>query len=158
MHGLKTGKEYVFRVKSVGRAGNSNYSEASHPIVVKSAICKHTCYKIQLITCLTSVWQRFTLTEVNILYLHTFVQCFIVLVQADTASQIKQMWKCCWQFSVYLKSQIVACWDSVFCHLWFILLYKNVFFLPRCSFSSICHRLAVVHWNRDGVGLESTHL
>lgn len=38
VHGLETGKEYVFRVKSVGRAGNSNYSDQSDPIVVKSAI------------------------------------------------------------------------------------------------------------------------
>ncbi|XP_067365957.1 myomesin-3 isoform X1 [Channa argus] len=39
VHGLKTQKEYVFRVKSVGRAGNSNYSDESRPIVVKAAIC-----------------------------------------------------------------------------------------------------------------------
>ncbi|XP_068178957.1 myomesin-3 [Antennarius striatus] len=38
VHGLKTGKEYVFRVKSVSRAGNSSYSNESEPIVVKSAI------------------------------------------------------------------------------------------------------------------------
>uniref|UniRef100_A0A3Q3JBP2 Uncharacterized protein n=1 Tax=Monopterus albus TaxID=43700 RepID=A0A3Q3JBP2_MONAL len=38
VHGLKTGKEYVFRVKSVGRAGNSSYSDESQPILVKSAI------------------------------------------------------------------------------------------------------------------------
>ncbi|XP_012730505.2 myomesin-3 [Fundulus heteroclitus] len=38
VHGLKTWKEYVFRVKSVSRAGNSRYSDGSHPIMVKSAI------------------------------------------------------------------------------------------------------------------------
>ncbi|KAI3361242.1 hypothetical protein L3Q82_013438, partial [Scortum barcoo] len=38
VHGLKTRGEYVFRVKSVSRAGNSEYSEQSRPIVVKSAI------------------------------------------------------------------------------------------------------------------------
>uniref|UniRef100_A0A3Q1GUW9 Myomesin 3 n=1 Tax=Acanthochromis polyacanthus TaxID=80966 RepID=A0A3Q1GUW9_9TELE len=38
VHGLKSQKEYVFRVKSVSRAGNSNYSAESQPIVVKSAI------------------------------------------------------------------------------------------------------------------------
>ncbi|XP_029360148.1 myomesin-3 isoform X2 [Echeneis naucrates] len=38
VHGLKTRKEYVFRVKSVSRAGNSSYSEESAPILVKSAI------------------------------------------------------------------------------------------------------------------------
>uniref|UniRef100_UPI0037E74D27 myomesin-3 n=1 Tax=Semicossyphus pulcher TaxID=241346 RepID=UPI0037E74D27 len=38
VHGLKTGREYVFRVKSVSRAGNSNYSDESQPILVKSAI------------------------------------------------------------------------------------------------------------------------
>ncbi|KTG03821.1 hypothetical protein cypCar_00037927, partial [Cyprinus carpio] len=37
--GLKTNKEYVFRVKSVGLAGNSIYSEESPAIQVKSAIC-----------------------------------------------------------------------------------------------------------------------
>uniref|UniRef100_A0A8C2E8P5 Myomesin 3 n=1 Tax=Cyprinus carpio TaxID=7962 RepID=A0A8C2E8P5_CYPCA len=37
--GLKTNKEYVFRVKSVGLAGNSIYSEESPAIRVKSAIC-----------------------------------------------------------------------------------------------------------------------
>lgn len=40
MHGLKTNKQYVFRVKSVGRAGNSRYSEASEPILVQAAKCK----------------------------------------------------------------------------------------------------------------------
>uniref|UniRef100_A0A673JLD5 Myomesin-3-like n=1 Tax=Sinocyclocheilus rhinocerous TaxID=307959 RepID=A0A673JLD5_9TELE len=38
--GLKTNKEYVFRVKSVGLAGNSIYSEESPAVRVKSAICK----------------------------------------------------------------------------------------------------------------------
>ncbi|XP_033837683.1 myomesin-3 [Periophthalmus magnuspinnatus] len=38
VHGLKTGKEYVFRAKSVSRAGNSIYSEESPPITVKAAI------------------------------------------------------------------------------------------------------------------------
>lgn len=38
VHGLQTRKEYVFRVKSVSRAGNSNYSDESPPILVKSAI------------------------------------------------------------------------------------------------------------------------
>ncbi|XP_037532742.1 myomesin-3 [Nematolebias whitei] len=38
VHGLKTWKEYVFRVKSVSRAGSSSYSDESHPTVVKSAI------------------------------------------------------------------------------------------------------------------------
>ncbi|CAJ1062752.1 myomesin-3 [Xyrichtys novacula] len=38
VHGLKTRKEYVFRVKAVSRAGNSNYSDESQPILVKSAI------------------------------------------------------------------------------------------------------------------------
>ncbi|KAM9851740.1 myomesin-3 [Aulostomus maculatus] len=37
-HGLKTGKEYMFRLKSVSRAGNSVYSNVSLPIVVKSAL------------------------------------------------------------------------------------------------------------------------
>ncbi|XP_016303362.1 myomesin-3 [Sinocyclocheilus anshuiensis] len=36
--GLKTNKEYVFRVKSVGLAGNSIYSEESPAVRVKSAI------------------------------------------------------------------------------------------------------------------------
>ncbi|XP_054638923.1 myomesin-3 isoform X2 [Dunckerocampus dactyliophorus] len=39
VHGLQTRKEYVLRVKSVSRAGNSDYSEESLPIVVKAAIC-----------------------------------------------------------------------------------------------------------------------
>ncbi|XP_008278820.1 myomesin-3 [Stegastes partitus] len=38
VHGLKTQEEYVFRVKSVSRAGNSSYSDESQPIMVKSAI------------------------------------------------------------------------------------------------------------------------
>lgn len=38
VHGLKTGREYVFRVKSVSRAGNSEYSEESASIRVKAAI------------------------------------------------------------------------------------------------------------------------
>ncbi|XP_028281957.1 myomesin-3 isoform X2 [Parambassis ranga] len=38
IHGLKTSGEYVFRVKSVSRAGNSSYSDESAPILVKSAI------------------------------------------------------------------------------------------------------------------------
>ncbi|XP_075897501.1 myomesin-3 [Nelusetta ayraudi] len=38
VHGLETGKEYVFRAKSVSRAGNSIYSNESEPILVKSAI------------------------------------------------------------------------------------------------------------------------
>uniref|UniRef100_A0A8D3DFV6 Myomesin 3 n=1 Tax=Scophthalmus maximus TaxID=52904 RepID=A0A8D3DFV6_SCOMX len=38
VHGLENRKEYVFRVKSVSQAGNSNYSEESQPILVKSAI------------------------------------------------------------------------------------------------------------------------
>nr|XP_046254368.1 myomesin-3 [Scatophagus argus]XP_046254370.1 myomesin-3 [Scatophagus argus] len=38
VHGLKTRREYVFRVKSVSRAGNSSYSNESQPILVKSAI------------------------------------------------------------------------------------------------------------------------
>ncbi|KAK0142941.1 Myomesin-3 [Merluccius polli] len=37
-HGLQTQKEYVFRVKSVGRAGNSVYSNESTTIRVKAAI------------------------------------------------------------------------------------------------------------------------
>ncbi|KAM7421303.1 hypothetical protein PAMA_015448 [Pampus argenteus] len=38
VHGLKAQKEYVFRVKSVSRAGNSSYSDESQAILVKSAI------------------------------------------------------------------------------------------------------------------------
>uniref|UniRef100_A0A3Q4GV39 Myomesin 3 n=1 Tax=Neolamprologus brichardi TaxID=32507 RepID=A0A3Q4GV39_NEOBR len=38
VHGLKTWKDYVFRVKCVSRAGNSSYSDESQPIMVKSAI------------------------------------------------------------------------------------------------------------------------
>ncbi|XP_012680170.2 myomesin-3 [Clupea harengus] len=38
VHGLTKDKRYVFRVKSVGRARNSEYSEESDPVVVKSAI------------------------------------------------------------------------------------------------------------------------
>uniref|UniRef100_UPI003AB0E41C myomesin-3 n=1 Tax=Centroberyx gerrardi TaxID=166262 RepID=UPI003AB0E41C len=38
VHGLKTQREYVFRVKCVSRAGNSKYSDESAPILVKSAI------------------------------------------------------------------------------------------------------------------------
>ncbi|XP_005736130.1 myomesin-3 [Pundamilia nyererei] len=38
VHGLKTQKDYVFRVKCVSRAGNSSYSDESQPIMVKSAI------------------------------------------------------------------------------------------------------------------------
>ncbi|XP_060756301.1 myomesin-3 [Neoarius graeffei] len=37
VHGLKTNKKYVFRVKSVGRAGNSHYSDESEPILVQAA-------------------------------------------------------------------------------------------------------------------------
>ena len=44
VHGLTKDKRYVFRVKSVGRARNSEYSEESDPVVVKSAICEYlTC-------------------------------------------------------------------------------------------------------------------
>lgn len=43
VHGLKTRKDYVFRVKCVSRAGNSSYSDESQPIMVKSAIRKHAC-------------------------------------------------------------------------------------------------------------------
>ncbi|XP_067093822.1 LOW QUALITY PROTEIN: myomesin-3 [Osmerus mordax] len=38
VHGLKAQKEYVFRVKSVSRAGTSRYSDESPPILVKSAV------------------------------------------------------------------------------------------------------------------------
>ncbi|XP_037641548.1 myomesin-3 [Sebastes umbrosus] len=38
VHGLKNRGEYVFRVKSVSRAGNSSYSDESAPILVKAAI------------------------------------------------------------------------------------------------------------------------
>ncbi|XP_062421610.1 myomesin-3 isoform X2 [Pungitius pungitius] len=38
VHGLRNRKEYVFRLKSVSRAGNSSYSEESQPVLVKSAI------------------------------------------------------------------------------------------------------------------------
>ncbi|XP_028837362.1 myomesin-3 isoform X2 [Denticeps clupeoides] len=38
VHGLTSRKQYVFRVKSVGRAGNSQYSEQSEPVMVKSAV------------------------------------------------------------------------------------------------------------------------
>ncbi|XP_034145032.1 myomesin-3 isoform X2 [Esox lucius] len=38
VHGLKTKKEYVFRVKSVGRAGKSIYSNESPPVFVKAAL------------------------------------------------------------------------------------------------------------------------
>ncbi|XP_034410301.1 myomesin-3 [Cyclopterus lumpus] len=38
VHGLKNRTEYVFRVKSVSRAGNSSYSDESRPILVKAAI------------------------------------------------------------------------------------------------------------------------
>ncbi|KAJ8405028.1 hypothetical protein AAFF_G00329490 [Aldrovandia affinis] len=38
VHGLRLNKEYVFRVKSVSRAGNSEYSRESAPILVKPAI------------------------------------------------------------------------------------------------------------------------
>ncbi|XP_017309001.1 myomesin-3 [Ictalurus punctatus] len=37
VHGLRNNKQYVFRVKSVGRAGNSHYSEESEPILVQPA-------------------------------------------------------------------------------------------------------------------------
>ncbi|KAM9436580.1 myomesin-3 [Clarias gariepinus] len=37
VHGLRTSKQYVFRVKSVGRAGNSRYSDESEPILVHAA-------------------------------------------------------------------------------------------------------------------------
>nr|XP_054596971.1 myomesin-3 isoform X2 [Nothobranchius furzeri] len=43
VHGLKTWTEYVFRVKSVSRAGNSRYSDESQPIAVKSAINVPSC-------------------------------------------------------------------------------------------------------------------
>lgn len=42
VHGLKTGREYVFRLKSVSQAGNSNYSDESPSIRVKAAISKYT--------------------------------------------------------------------------------------------------------------------
>ncbi|XP_047454895.1 myomesin-3 [Mugil cephalus] len=38
VHGLKTRKEYVFRLKAVSRAGNSSYTDESRSILVKSAI------------------------------------------------------------------------------------------------------------------------
>ncbi|XP_041963044.1 myomesin-3 isoform X2 [Alosa sapidissima] len=38
VHGLTKGKQYVFRAKSVGRAGNSQYSDESEPVLVKSAV------------------------------------------------------------------------------------------------------------------------
>ncbi|KAJ7985302.1 hypothetical protein DPEC_G00350670 [Dallia pectoralis] len=38
VHGLKTKKEYVFRVRSVGRAGKSVYSNESSPVLVKAAL------------------------------------------------------------------------------------------------------------------------
>ncbi|XP_063055289.1 myomesin-3 [Engraulis encrasicolus] len=38
VHGLMHGKQYEFLAKSVGRGGNSLYSEASEPILVKAAI------------------------------------------------------------------------------------------------------------------------
>ncbi|XP_061145859.1 myomesin-3 [Syngnathus typhle] len=38
VHGLQNRKEYVFRIKTVSRAGNSDYSEESPPILVKAAI------------------------------------------------------------------------------------------------------------------------
>ncbi|KAJ8289220.1 hypothetical protein COCON_G00018790 [Conger conger] len=38
VHGLRKNKEYVFRVKSVNREGNSEYSEESAPILVRPAI------------------------------------------------------------------------------------------------------------------------
>lgn len=41
VHGLKSKKEYVFRVKSVGRAGNSIYSNESPPILVKAALSEY---------------------------------------------------------------------------------------------------------------------
>ncbi|XP_062842071.1 myomesin-3 [Trichomycterus rosablanca] len=37
VHGLRTERRYVFRVKSVGRAGNSRYSEESEPVLVQAA-------------------------------------------------------------------------------------------------------------------------
>ncbi|XP_067303947.1 myomesin-3 isoform X1 [Pseudorasbora parva] len=43
VHGLKTNKEYVFRVKSAGLAGNSIYSDESPAIRVKSAIYAPSC-------------------------------------------------------------------------------------------------------------------
>ncbi|KAL7394101.1 hypothetical protein ABVT39_020649 [Epinephelus coioides] len=38
VHGLKNRRKYVFRVKAVSHAGNSNYSDESDPILVKAAI------------------------------------------------------------------------------------------------------------------------
>ncbi|KAG7469064.1 hypothetical protein MATL_G00124840 [Megalops atlanticus] len=38
VHGLSAQKQYVFRVKSVSRAGTSEYSEETPPILVKAAI------------------------------------------------------------------------------------------------------------------------
>ncbi|XP_076016919.1 myomesin-3 [Genypterus blacodes] len=38
VHGLQTGRDHVFRVKSVSKAGNSKYSDESRPIMVKSAL------------------------------------------------------------------------------------------------------------------------
>lgn len=43
VHGLKTGEEYVFRVKSVSPAGNSSYSDQSQPILVKAAVREFSC-------------------------------------------------------------------------------------------------------------------
>lgn len=40
IHGLETRNKYVFRVKSVSHAGNSDYSEESEAILVKAAISK----------------------------------------------------------------------------------------------------------------------
>lgn len=40
VHGLETHKTYLFRVKSVSHAGNSDYSKESEAIVVKAALRK----------------------------------------------------------------------------------------------------------------------
>ena len=37
-HGLQTQQDYVFRVKAVGRAGTSAYSQQSPPVRVRAAI------------------------------------------------------------------------------------------------------------------------
>ncbi|XP_077455423.1 myomesin-3 [Stigmatopora argus] len=63
VHGLQTRKEYVFRIKSVSGAGNSDYSGESAPILVKAAICVPSSPSgIALLTCTGSEmvlgWRR----------------------------------------------------------------------------------------------------
>lgn len=49
VHGLETRKTYLFRVKSVSHAGNSDYSKESEAILVKAALRKDSSHSVAAI-------------------------------------------------------------------------------------------------------------